>query len=70
MDDWRAAALTDLRHHWSGAYKISYIETAGRWVAQRRDSHATMSAESAGELRDLIAADYASRPVRRDGGGE
>ena len=66
MDDWRAAALADLRHHWGSAYTISYIETAGRWVAQRRDGHATISAESAGELRDLIVADYAARPVNRD----
>jgi hypothetical protein len=31
--------LDELRWHWGDAYLIHYFETAGRWVAQRRDSH-------------------------------
>ncbi len=38
-------------------------------MAQRRDSHATMSAEGPEELRERIAADYAAHPVYRQGVG-
>jgi hypothetical protein len=37
----------------------------GRWVAQRRDSHATMGAEGPDELRGKIAADYRAHLVSR-----
>ncbi len=57
--------LADLRHHWGSAYLIHYFGTAGKWVAQRRDSHATMSADSPEELREKIRADYARQPVGR-----
>jgi len=57
--------LDELRWHWGDAYLISYFPGPGRWVAQRRDSHATMSAEGPEELRDLILADYTAHPVSR-----
>lgn len=61
--DW-AADLEDLRHHWGSAY---LIEKFGRhWVAQRRDSHGTISAEGPDQLLDVIRADYAAHPVPRD----
>jgi hypothetical protein len=62
--DWEAL-LDGLRWHWGDAYLVHYFPEPGRWVAQRRDSHATMSAESADGLLDLIRADYAARPVSR-----
>jgi hypothetical protein len=61
-----AADLDDLRWHYGEAYLIEYFETAGKWVAQRRDSHATMSADDPDRLLGLIRADYAARPVPRD----
>ena len=63
MADWDAD-LDELRWHWGDAYLICCFGL-GRWVAQRRDSHATMGAEGPQELRDLIAADYARHPVGR-----
>ena len=59
-----AAALDDLRWHYGEAYLIELI--GRRWVAQRRDSHATMSASSPDELLGLIRTDYAAHPVPRD----
>jgi len=59
-----AEALDDLRWHYGDAYLIELI--GDRWVAQRRDSPATMSAGSADELLGLIRADYAAHPVPRD----
>ena len=69
--DWEAP-LGDLRHHWGSAYLIHYLQQAGKWVAQRRDSRATMSADTAAGLRALIVADYDARPVPREAapGGE
>jgi len=57
-------ALEDLRWHYGEAYLIRRI--GGRWVAQRRDSHSTISAEGADQLLGLIRADYAAHPVPRD----
>jgi len=57
------AALDDLRYHWGEAYLIDCL--SGRWVVQRRDSHATMSAKSTDGLLGLIRDDYAARPVSR-----
>ncbi len=59
------AALADLRHHWGDAYLIHHLETAGKWVAQRRDSRETMSADTPDGLLGKIRADYAARPVPR-----
>jgi hypothetical protein len=60
----RAADLDDLRWHYGEAYLIELL--GGRWVAQRRDSHATVSAGSPDQLLGLIRADYAAHPVPRD----
>ncbi len=60
------ADLDDLRWHYDEAYLIEYFPGPGRWVAQRRDSHGTMSADGPGQLLDLIRADYAAHPVPRD----
>jgi hypothetical protein len=61
-----AAELADLRFHWSDAY---VIERTGpvTWLAARRDGRGAVHANSAGELRDAIRADYERRPVPRDG---
>jgi len=64
VSDWEEQ-LDDLRWHYGEAYLIHYLSGPGRWVAQRRDSHATMGAEGPDELRDLITADYAAHPVSR-----
>jgi hypothetical protein len=58
-----AAELEDLKWHWGGAYDVS--EGSGAWRAVRADNQVTLVAASAGELRDLIAADYGRRPVPR-----
>ncbi len=64
MSDW-ARPLDELRWHYGDAYMIHYFESAGKWVAQRRDSHATMSADDPAALLGLIRQDYAARPVSR-----
>lgn len=64
MGDWEGS-LDDLRWHWGDAYLIHYFETAGKWVAQRRDSHETISADGPAALLDLIRQDYRQRPVSR-----
>ena len=63
VDDWEGL-LDDLRHHWGEAYLIDRL--GGRWVAQRRDSHATMSADGSEELLILVREDYVRHPVARD----
>ncbi len=55
--------LSDLRWHWGDAYEIS--EAIGVWRAVRRDNLVTLVASGAGELRDLMVADYSRRPVAR-----
>lgn len=55
--------LDELRWHWDTAYLIHHL--GDRWIAQRRDSRESFSAESADKLRDLIVADYGERPVPR-----
>jgi hypothetical protein len=57
------AALDDLRWHYGEAYLIDCL--SDRWIAQRRDSHATMSADSPDGLLAKIRADYAAQPVSR-----
>ena len=61
--DW-SEALDDLRWHWGDAYLIHCLGL-GTWVAQRRDSHATIGAEGPDELRDKIVADYNAHVVSR-----
>jgi hypothetical protein len=56
-----------LEWHWGSAYLITNPE-AGVWVAQRRDDRGTLRAATVDELWDAIRADYAARPVRREGG--
>ena len=58
------ASLDDLRWHFGEAYLIEQAD--GRWIAQRKDSHATMSAGSPDQLLGLIRADYTAHPVPRD----
>ena len=59
------AALADLRWNWGEAYEIT--EAIGVWRAVRLDNQRTLVASDAGELHDLIVADYAAQPVRRPG---
>lgn len=58
------ASLDDLRWHWGSAYLLKRL--GGRWVAQRRDSHSTISAIGPDQLLGLIRADYQAHPVPRD----
>jgi hypothetical protein len=57
-------SLGDLRNHWGSAYLI-HCYGLGNWVAQRRDDHSVLRAESPEELRTMIRADYTKRPVPR-----
>jgi hypothetical protein len=57
--------LEELRYHWGGAYVIT-CPAPDLWLAQRRDNRATLRAGSAGELRDMIEDDYATKPVPRE----
>jgi hypothetical protein len=65
MVTWWEDDLDDLRWHWDTAYVIDYHPDRGLWTAQRRDDRATLRADGAGKLRDLITADYTARPVSR-----
>lgn len=56
--------LSELRWHWGSAYSITHPEP-DLWIAQRKDDHATLRAESAYELRDKILGDYLANPVSR-----
>ncbi len=62
MADWDAD-LDELRWHWGEAYLIDLV--GSRWMAQRRDSHATMSADGPDELLGKIREDYRRHPVSR-----
>lgn len=57
--------LDELRWHWGDAYLIEHFPGPGKWVAQRRDDHATISASTPDELNDKIRADYLKCPVSR-----
>lgn len=50
--------LDDLRHHWGSAFRIEF--SYGRWRAEWRDgrSPAKLSAETDGELRQMIRDEY------------
>jgi hypothetical protein len=56
--------LDELRFHWGGAYLILQLGP-DVWVAQRRDNHATLRAESPDALRTRIREDSAAHPVSR-----
>ncbi len=56
--------LGELRWHWGDAYLIEYFG-GEKWVAQRRDSHATLGADSPAKLLARIREDYAAHPVSR-----
>lgn len=56
--------LDELRWHWGEAYVIECYGL-GRWVAQRRDTHETLTAESPEELNGRISEDYRRKPVPR-----
>jgi hypothetical protein len=62
-----SGALDELRHHWGDAYSIM----AGRdgYQAKRRDGRGDwIIRATVDELWEAIRADYAARPVHRDGG--
>lgn len=58
-------ALEALWWHWGEAYIIVHPEP-DFWLAERRDNHETVRAESPEGLRDAILADYLRYPVSRD----
>jgi hypothetical protein len=64
------ADLAELRWHWGSAYLVHHFAGEGRWMAQRRDSHATVNADDPGRLLGLMRADYTAHPVPRDGPGK
>jgi hypothetical protein len=60
-----AAELIDhLRWHWGEAYRIHFFES-DKWMAQRRDNWASLTASTPLDLLDAIRADYAAKPVGR-----
>jgi hypothetical protein len=61
LDD-AAEPLENLRWHWGSAYLIHWFEPEV-WVAERRDDHATLKADTPHDLRDKISADYLKCPV-------
>jgi len=61
------AELEDLSWNWGQAYDLA-VTRAG-WVAKRLDNGRALVAASAGELRELIVADYAAQPVARECAG-
>lgn len=56
--------LTELKHHWGSAYRITY-DGRGCWSARRRDGRGMFTARSGTELRDKIRLDYAADEVPR-----
>jgi len=67
MDD--DGELQELRWHWGEAYLIEYFPNAEKWIAQRRDSHATLRADGPDSLLDAIREDYRRAPVPRSPAG-
>jgi hypothetical protein len=57
--------LAALRWHWGEAYVIANPEP-GVWLAERRDDHTTLRADTPIVLRRRILRDYAARPVGRE----
>lgn len=64
MDDQH---LQDLRYHWGSCYLIAH-PGPDRWVAQRLDDRATLTAADPESLRVAIRADYVRKPVPRPPG--
>jgi hypothetical protein len=62
----RGSQIADLRWHWGEAYEIGW--TDGKFTAERRDDGDLLTASSAEELYERIAADYRNRPVSREYG--
>ena len=60
---WDSDDLTDLRHHWAGAYVINGGN--GSWCATRTDTGASLLAATPDDLRSKIRTDYESCPVPR-----
>ena len=59
-------ALDELRHHWGDAYSIMHGRDG--YQAKRKDGRGGwIIRDSVDELWEAIRADYAARPVRRDG---
>ncbi|MBV9379718.1 MAG: hypothetical protein JOY82_16505 [Streptosporangiaceae bacterium] len=56
-----AFALLDF--NWGGAYILSHD---GCYLAERRDDHTVLKADTSDELETLISKDYRVRPVPRD----
>jgi len=54
-------ALDDLDRRWGQHYDLA--AGARTWLARRLDDGASLTAASPEELHELIAADYAARPV-------
>ena len=67
-EDVRDRELEDLRWDWDEAYQIGWQD--GRFRAGRLDGRGSVEAGTPQELRDLIRADYAERPVPRRYGGD
>lgn len=65
MDQYLQEMLDTLRWHWGSAYVIDCFDVE-RWVAQRRDDRATLTASTPEELLRRIGDDYTRRPVPRD----
>lgn len=53
-----------LRQNWGDAYEFFWRD--GKYWAERSDNHTTLSADTAFELRDLVAKDYTAHPVPRE----
>jgi hypothetical protein len=55
--------LAKLRWHWGSAYMFTWA--VGCFVAQRRDTHATVCAKDAEGMFEQVRADYFANPVPR-----
>jgi hypothetical protein len=60
------SALTDLRHHWDEAYKITHHPgEAEPCHAERLDDGTVLTTGTPWALREKIIGDYSARPVPR-----
>jgi hypothetical protein len=62
-DDQLERDFAELRWHWGSAYTFTWAD--GRYVAQRRDTYATVSAKDVDGLFAQVRADYFANPVPR-----